>query len=29
MLIRDCDENDLVDERELSILEDSIYTVRD
>jgi S1-C subfamily serine protease len=29
LLIRDCDENDLIDERELSIDRDSVYTVRD
>ena len=29
LLIRDCDENDLIDERELDIREDSVYTVRD
>jgi len=27
LLIRDCDENDLIDERELPITEDSVYTV--
>jgi hypothetical protein len=29
LLIRDCDENDLIDERELAITEDSVYTVTD
>lgn len=29
LLIEDCDENELVDERDLSITEDSVYTVRD
>ena len=29
LLIRDCDRNDLVDERELDITEGSVYTVRD
>lgn len=29
LLIRDCDENDLIDERELKITQDSVYTVSD
>jgi len=29
LLIRDCDENDLIDERELEITQDSVFTVRD
>jgi hypothetical protein len=29
LLIRDCEENDLIDERELDISQDSVYTVSD
>ena len=29
LLIRDCDENDVIDERELNITEDSAYTITD